>query len=153
MARARPARGGGRAGSRVFDVLLRLIERGGDALPHPATIFLVLALAVLLASAVASWLGGPAARPGTGEVIRLVNLLTVEGLHRILDTTVINFTSFAPLGTVLVALLGIGVAEGSGLLATFLRLLVLAAPADCSPWWWRWRACCPTPPGRSATYC
>ncbi len=39
-----------------------------------------------------------------------------------------NFTGFAPLGTVLVALLGIAVAEHSGLLATGLRLLVTSSP-------------------------
>ncbi|MEP0773363.1 MAG: AbgT family transporter [Acidobacteriota bacterium] len=121
-------RSASRAGSRVFDALLGLIERAGNALPHPATIFLLLALATVVASAVASWVGLSAVRPGTGELITPVNLLTVEGLHRMLEKTVTNFTSFAPLGTVLVALLGIGVAEGSGLLATALRLLVLAAP-------------------------
>jgi len=128
MAKKRAHSGGGQGGSRFFDVLLRVIERGGNALPHPATIFLVLAVGVVLGSAAASWLGVSAVRPGTGELITPVNLLTVEGLHRILKAAVTNFTSFAPLGTVLVALMGIGVAEGSGLLATFLRLLVLAAP-------------------------
>jgi len=39
-----------------------------------------------------------------------------------------NFTGFAPLGTVLVAMLGIGVAERSGLIGAALRLLVLSAP-------------------------
>jgi aminobenzoyl-glutamate transport protein len=39
-----------------------------------------------------------------------------------------NFTGFAPLGTVLVAMLGIAVAEGSGLIGAALRLLVLSAP-------------------------
>lgn len=121
-------RSAGRAGSRVFEALLGLIERAGNALPHPATIFLLLALATVVASALASWVGLSAVRPGTGELITPVNLLTVEGLHRMLEKTVTNFTSFAPLGTVLVALLGIGVAEGSGLLGTGLRLLVLAAP-------------------------
>ncbi|HYC77870.1 MAG TPA: AbgT family transporter, partial [Planctomycetota bacterium] len=56
------------------------------------------------------------------------NLLTLEGFHRILRGLVRNFTEFAPLGTVLVALLGVGVAEGSGLIAAAMRLLVNAAP-------------------------
>jgi p-aminobenzoyl-glutamate transporter AbgT len=66
--------------------------------------------------------------PSTGETIRPVNLISADGLHRILTQTIHNFTSFAPLGTVLVAMLGIGVAEGSGLVGAFLRLLVLSAP-------------------------
>jgi aminobenzoyl-glutamate transport protein len=57
-----------------------------------------------------------------------VSLLTVDGLHRILTNLVGNFTSFAPLGTVLVAMIGIGVAEFSGLIGTLMRLLVLNAP-------------------------
>lgn len=38
-----------------------------------------------------------------------------------------NFTSFAPLGVVLVALLGVGVAERSGLITACIRGLVLKA--------------------------
>ncbi len=112
----------------LFSRVLGLVEKAGNALPHPATIFLVLALAVLGASAIGSWAGFAAVHPGTGKTITVVNLLTVEGLHLVLEKTVSNFTSFAPLGTVLVALLGIGVAEGSGLIGTLLRLLVLSAP-------------------------
>ncbi|HRY44029.1 MAG TPA: AbgT family transporter, partial [Thermoanaerobaculia bacterium] len=108
--------------------MLGVVERAGNALPHPATIFLLLALAVLGASAIGSWAGLTAVHPGTGKAITVVNLLTVEGLHLVLEKAVSNFTSFAPLGTVLVALLGIGVAEGSGLIGTLLRLLVLSAP-------------------------
>jgi aminobenzoyl-glutamate transport protein len=66
--------------------------------------------------------------PGTGEIIEPVNLLSETGLHRILTEMVTNFTGFAPLGTVLVAMLGIGIAESSGLIGTALRLLVLKAP-------------------------
>jgi p-aminobenzoyl-glutamate transporter AbgT len=53
--------------------------------------------------------------------------MTIPGLHRMLTQMVANFTSFAPLGTVLVAMLGIGIAEGSGLIAAALRLLVISA--------------------------
>ena len=46
----------------------------------------------------------------------------------ILDKMVVNFTGFAPLGIVLVAMLGIGVAESSGLIGALIRMLVLSAP-------------------------
>jgi aminobenzoyl-glutamate transport protein len=49
-------------------------------------------------------------------------------MHRMLTSLVTNFTGFAPLGTVLVAMLGIGIAEGSGLIAACMRLIVLSAP-------------------------
>lgn len=108
--------------------LLGSVERVGNALPHPATLFAVLALLVVLASGIAARLGLEVTHPGTGEAVRPVSLATLEGLHRILTSLVTNFTSFAPLGTVLVAMLGIGVMEASGLIGTGLRLLVLSAP-------------------------
>jgi aminobenzoyl-glutamate transport protein len=107
---------------------LRMVEVGGNALPHPATLFLIFALAIVVLSWVVSLTGLEVVHPGTKQVVRPVNLLSVAGLHRILSQMVTNFTSFAPLGTVLVALLGIGVAESSGLIGTALRLLVVSAP-------------------------
>jgi aminobenzoyl-glutamate transport protein len=108
--------------------MLAAIERGGNALPHPATLFALLALIVIVASWLASQAGLEVKHPTTGDTVRAVNLLSLEGLHRILANLVTNFTGFAPLGTVLVALIGIGVAEHSGLVAASLRKLVLAAP-------------------------
>ena len=108
--------------------MLAAVERGGNALPHPATLFALLALIVIVASWLASQAGLEVKHPTTGDTVRAVNLLSLEGLHRILANLVTNFTGFAPLGTVLVALIGIGVAEHSGLIAASLRKLVLAAP-------------------------
>jgi aminobenzoyl-glutamate transport protein len=107
---------------------LSVIERVGNALPHPGTLFAGMALLVIIASFVASQFDLGVIHPGTGEEIRPVNLVSIAGLHRILTEMVTNFTSFAPLGTVLVAMLGIGIAEGSGLIGSALRLLVLSAP-------------------------
>lgn len=107
---------------------LRLIERAGNLLPHPATLFALLALAVVVVSGIMARLDLSGVHPGTGETIQPVSLASLEGLHRILTSMVTNFTSFAPLGTVLVAMLGIGVMEGSGLIAAGLKLLVLSAP-------------------------
>ena len=107
---------------------LGAIERVGNLLPHPATLFAMLAGGVVVVSGIAAWLEVSVVHPGTGEAIEPVSLLTVSGLHRILTEAVRNFTGFAPLGTVLVAMLGIGVAEASGLIGAVLRLLVLSAP-------------------------
>ena len=107
---------------------LTFVERAGNKLPHPGTLFAGMALLVILVSWITAQFQLEVAHPGTGEIIRPVNLVSVEGLHRILREMVTNFTGFAPLGTVLVALLGIGVAEGSGLIAAALRKLVMAAP-------------------------
>ena len=112
----------------LFQRFLSYTEKAGNALPHPATIFASFALITLIISFVASSLGWFVVHPTTQEIIRPVNLLTVEGLHRIILEMVHNFTSFAPLGIVLVAMLGIGVAEGSGLISALIRMLVLSAP-------------------------
>lgn len=107
---------------------LGLVERVGNVLPHPATLFVILSVLVILVSAVAASVGMSVTHPNTGETIPAVSLLSVAGLHRILTNLVTNFTGFAPLGTVLVSLLGIAVAEGSGLISALMRLFVLSAP-------------------------
>jgi aminobenzoyl-glutamate transport protein len=111
-----------------IDRFLTIIEKVGNALPHPATLFALFALGVVIISGIASLFSIEVIHPGTGETIRPVSLLSIEGLHRILTSMVTNFTGFAPLGTVLVAMLGIGIAEGSGLIGSSLRLLVIKAP-------------------------
>jgi len=113
---------------RVTDRFLDIVERVGNALPDPTTLFALSALAVIVISGIAAQFDLSVAHPTTGEVIHPVSLLSVEGLHRILTGLVTNFTSFAPLGTVLVALIGIGVAEVSGLIGAVMRLLVLKSP-------------------------
>ena len=104
------------------------VERAGNALPHPATLFALFALLALLFSGLGHWLGWEAVHPGTEEVIKPVNLISRDGLHKIILNMVENFTSFAPLGVVLVAMLGIGIAEGSGLISAVIRALVLSSP-------------------------
>ncbi|HSR69949.1 MAG TPA: AbgT family transporter [Acidobacteriota bacterium] len=107
---------------------LSIVERVGNALPHPASLFAIMAGLTIVLSGIASWAGVTVIHPGTKETVEPFSLLSLAGLHRVLMEMVTNFTSFAPLGTVVVSLLGIGVAERSGLISTTLRLLVLSAP-------------------------
>ncbi len=111
-----------------ISIFLNSVERVGNALPHPATLFGIFALIVLVLSAVFSLIGSSAIHPGTGETFEAINLLSRDGLHQILTKTVTNFTKFAPLGIVLVAMLGIGLAEDSGLIGVLIRALVLKSP-------------------------
>jgi len=112
-----------------IDRMLSIIERVGNALPHPITLFALLSVAVVVASGIATLFDLSAVHPATGVVVKPVSLLSIEGVHRMMRGLVHNFASFAPLGTVLVSLIGIAVAEHSGLLQAALRRLVLAAPA------------------------
>ena len=114
--------------SGIFQKLLNWTERAGNALPHPATLFALFALAALVISFIGHHLGWEVVHPGTGELVKPVNLLSREGVHRILLEMVDNYTGFAPLGIVMVAMLGIGIAEKSGLVHTLIRLLVLNSP-------------------------
>ncbi len=119
----------------LFTRFLDTVEWLGNCLPHPVTLFAVLALAMVLLSGLFGWLGiavedprplGAAGRSEDG-MIRAVSLLDGDGFRRMFTGLVGNFTGFAPLGVVLVSMLGIGVAERSGLLSAAVRALVLSA--------------------------
>jgi aminobenzoyl-glutamate transport protein len=112
----------------ILSRFLSIVERGGNALPHPATLFALMAIGVIVVSGIAAQFDLSVTHPGTGNPVQPVSLLSLSGLHRIMTSLVTNFTSFAPLGTVLVAMLGIAVAEGSGLIGAALKLVVLSAP-------------------------
>ena len=107
----------------------KFIEKGGNALPHPAFLFGLFAVITLVISCVGYFLGWSGVHPATGESIEVVNLLSRDGIHRILLEMVTNYTGFAPLGIVMVALLGIGVAESSGLIKAAINALLVKAPA------------------------
>ncbi|MGK7295926.1 MAG: AbgT family transporter, partial [Candidatus Wenzhouxiangella sp. M2_3B_020] len=115
---------------------MSFVEWLGNLLPHPVTLFAIFAGSVILVSGIAGWLElavedprpvGSRGRADDG-MIRAISLMNAEGLRRIVEELVTNFTSFVPLGTVLVALLGVGVAEHSGLLSAAIRGIVLKAP-------------------------
>ncbi len=112
----------------LFLRMLDYVEIVGNRLPHPATLFAGLALLVVIISWLAYLAGTSAAHPVDGYTIHAKNLLSGEGLRWMYENILHNFLKFPPLGYVLVVMIGIGVAEGSGLFATMIRALVLGAP-------------------------
>jgi aminobenzoyl-glutamate transport protein len=120
----------------AFTRFLDGVEWLGNLLPHPVTLFAILALGIVLLSGLLGWMGvavedpRPLGAKGVAEdgMIRAVSLLDGDGIRRIFTGLVDNFTGFAPLGVVLVAMLGVGVAEKSGLLSAAVRAMVLNAP-------------------------
>jgi len=110
------------------------IERVGNALPHPVTLFAIFALAVVVISAICAALGVSATGNlvSGGELkestVTAVSLLTKDGLAYMFTSAVSNFTTYAPLGMVLVAMLGVGVAEKSGMIDTLLKNVVKSTP-------------------------
>lgn len=104
------------------------VERIGNRLPDPITIFALLALLVIAVSWLTAKLGVSTVHPGTGATVTPVDLATAEGLRRMLTEGVRNFTGFAPLGLVIVVVIGIGIAERSGLITAALRRLLSVIP-------------------------
>jgi aminobenzoyl-glutamate transport protein len=113
---------------------LNRVEWAGNLLPHPASLFVILCAVMI----VASWLLSAAAvsveHPVTHQAIGAVNLLSADGLRRIILGLLPNFVNFAPLGPVLVCLLGLAAAEHSGLLGACLRLIVHSTPRWLLTW-------------------
>jgi len=114
---------------------LHVVEWLGNALPHPVTLFAFFAVGVVVLSGILGYFDvavidprpeGAKGRADSG-LIEVVSLMNAEGLRLIVLNLVNNFVGFAPLGTVLVALLGVGVAERSGWLTAVIRGMVLNA--------------------------
>ena len=121
--------------TKIYNRCLNGIEKIGNNLPHPILLFTILSGAIILISFICSLLGVSA----TGELIsngqltettiHAVSLLTPEGISYMLTNAVTNFTTYAPLGMVLVAMLGVGVAEHSGLINTLLKSAIKITPS------------------------
>ena len=125
----------------LFYRFLALVEKIGNMLPHPVMLFALFAIGTVLLSGVAGYFEWSIADPrpagvkgrSADGVIHAVSLVNEEGLRRIIENLVKNFVEFAPLGTVLVALLGVSVAEHSGLLTAAIRSMVLGASKLAGP--------------------
>ncbi|SCG97647.1 MULTISPECIES: AbgT family transporter [unclassified Romboutsia] len=121
----------------VFQKCLDGIEVVGNKLPHPITLFALFCVAIMIISAVAAGVGlsaeGELINRATNEVefqtITAVSLLSREGIVYMLENAISNFINFAPLGVVLVGMLGIGTAEGSGYISALLKKTVSVTPA------------------------
>jgi aminobenzoyl-glutamate transport protein len=115
--------------------VLGAIERMGNRLPDPATLFLLATLLVMAASQLAASLGWSVEKttlgPGGPVTTRVepISLLSAEGLHWLVSNLVVNFRDFPPLAIVLVGMLGIGLAERSGFLPALLRASLARVPA------------------------
>jgi p-aminobenzoyl-glutamate transporter AbgT len=104
------------------------IERVGNKLPDPAMLFLIALLLVWAASAVFSGHEFSVPAKDGSRTLSVANQLTGASFANFLATMVTNFTGFAPLGVVLVAILGVGVAEQTGFINATLKGLISVTP-------------------------
>ncbi|HET8675776.1 MAG TPA: AbgT family transporter [Blastocatellia bacterium] len=109
---------------RWVDRVLNTIERIGNKLPDPAALFLILLIIVWILSALLAPVEFSEIDPRTKQPIRVNNQLTGGSIAAFLSNMVTTFTSFHPLGVVLVALLGVGVAEHTGFINAGLKGLL-----------------------------
>lgn len=114
--------------NRLFTRFLDFVEVVGNKLPHPATLFALLALSVVIASWIAAAFDLQAIHPVTKESITIKSLVAGDGIRWMYQNITENFVRFPPLGIVLAVMIGIGVSEGSGLFNTMIKALVLGAP-------------------------
>ena len=108
--------------------MLDFVERAGNKLPDPAILFLSLMLIIWVLSALFSTMTFSEIDPSSGNAIQVNNLLTGSALASFLSNMVGTFTGFAPLGIVLVAMLGVGVAEHSGFINAGLKSMLQVTP-------------------------
>jgi len=112
----------------VVSKVLDFVEKAGNKLPDPAILFFVLMLIIWILSAFFSTMTFSEINPTTGTAIQINNLLTSPALADFLSNMVTTFMGFAPLGIVLVAMLGVGVAEHSGFINAGLKSMLQITP-------------------------
>jgi aminobenzoyl-glutamate transport protein len=120
----------------VLQRLLDLIERVGNKAPHPAVLFFLLIVVVVLLSHVFYLLGASVSyqriNPQTHEAEATTttanSLLTADGVRFIFTSVVPNFINFGPVGMLMVAMIGVGLAEQAGLIQALIRKIVIVAP-------------------------
>jgi len=113
------------------------IERAGNRVPDPVVIFLALAALVILLSHVLYLWGvgvtyqaiNPENHRLETSVVTVKSLLTGEGIRFMLTSAIRNFTGFGPVGIILVAMVGVGLAEEAGLMRALIHKVVMVAPA------------------------
>jgi aminobenzoyl-glutamate transport protein len=124
------------ASKTAMQKVLDTIERVGNAVPHPVVIFLILIGIVLVLSHILYLLGASVSyqviNPDTDKVEAATtaanSLLTGEGIRHIYTRIVPNFLGFSAVGLLVVAMMGVGVAEEAGLVNALIRKLVAVSP-------------------------
>ena len=120
-----------------LDHFLNRIERTGNRLPHPVALFVLFIIVVIGLAEIASWFDWQAsirsADKTTGEVINenieVISLLNAPGIRYMFERAVSNFVGFAPLGVVIVSMLGVAFAEATGFIHALLRKTIMSTPS------------------------
>lgn len=109
---------------------LAVVERVGNALPHPFWLFWILAAILGVTSAGLAAAGVSVVSPADGETVVVQNLLSGEGLAMAVSTAVENFASFGPMGTIVAVIMGVAIAERTGFLSAAMKVSVSRVPVS-----------------------
>ena len=115
---------------------LDVVERVGNKVPHPSIVFVILIVGIVVLSHVFFLLGTSVdyqiVDPLTHEILDATtavrSLITIEGRRFMLTSVIPNFLGFTAVGMVIVAMVGVGLAEETGLIRTLIRKLVIVSP-------------------------
>jgi aminobenzoyl-glutamate transport protein len=103
------------------------VERFGNALPDPVLIFVWLMLAVVVVSVIGQAAGWQVVNPVNQQTLAVTSLLSSGMIERFFVEMPKTLTSFAPLGYVLLVMLGAELAERTGLFGAAMRAAVRGA--------------------------
>ncbi|MFJ3406701.1 AbgT family transporter [Promicromonospora sp. NPDC090134] len=109
---------------------LAVVERLGNALPHPFWLFWILAAILGVTSAGLAAAGVSVVSPADGETVVVQNLLSGAGLAMAVSTAVDNFATFGPMGTIVVVIMGVAIAERTGFLSAAMKVSVSRVPVS-----------------------
>ena len=115
---------------------LDVVERVGNGLPHPTTMFIIFTLILIAVSYITAKMGvkvsyetyDSATKSLVNKETAVVNLLSPNSIRFMYTSVINNFTSFIALGTVFTIIMGVGVADGSGFMAAVLKKIVAVTP-------------------------
>ncbi len=118
----------------ALDRILGSIERAGNKLPEPFTLFLILFLLTGVISTLMAWSNVTVQVPGAEDTVQVKGLFTGEGLAWFTTNIGKNYVGFPPLTYVLPCLLAVGIAERSGMLSALVRRLFGSASKSVLPY-------------------
>ncbi len=108
--------------------VLDFVDRAGNKLPHPFWLFVILSVLLVVVSALLAGFGVSVLSPADGKVVEVKSLISDAGVEVMLGDLIENFVNFPPLGLIVVVMLGVAVADGTGLLPALMRAALLRVP-------------------------
>jgi aminobenzoyl-glutamate transport protein len=109
---------------------MAVIEKAGNALPHPFWLFWILSAILAVVSWILSMLDVSVVSPKDGKTVAVQNLLSGDGLQMAVSTAISNFAEFPPMATIVVVIMGVALAERTGFLQSLMKVSVSRVPTS-----------------------